>query len=90
MQLQGAESGCSFQFIPTQSLIDVAVVTVVAVAVAPHVDLNLGPAVNPRDLEEGDDVYFECHIKAHPPAYKVTWKHNVSKSLAHFYHHIIH
>jgi len=42
----------------------------------PHVELNLGPAVNPRDLEEGDDVYFECHIKAHPPAYKVTWKHN--------------
>jgi len=42
---------------------------------APHVELNLGPAVNPRDLEEGDDVYFECHIKAHPPAYKVTWRH---------------
>ena len=40
-------------------------------------ELNLGPAVNPRDLEEGDDVYFECHIKAHPSAYKVTWKHNV-------------
>ena len=49
-------------------------------SVPPHVELNLGPAVNPRDLEEGDDVYFECHIKAHPPAYKVTWKHNVSVS----------
>ena len=48
-------------------------------SVPPHVELNLGPAVNPRDLEEGDDVYFECHIKAHPPAYKVTWKHNVSR-----------
>ena len=48
------------------------------ILVAPHVELNLGPAVNPRDLEEGDDVYFECHIKSHPSAYKVTWKHNVS------------
>ena len=45
------------------------------ISVAPHVELNLGPAVNPRDLEEGDDVYFECHIQAHPPAYKVTWRH---------------
>ena len=46
-------------------------------SVAPRVELNLGPAVNPRDLEEGDDVYFECHIQAHPPAYKVTWRHKV-------------
>ena len=43
-------------------------------------ELSLGPAVNPRDLEEGDDVYFECHIRAHPPAYKVTWKHNVGNT----------
>jgi len=42
----------------------------------PQLELRLGPAVNPRDLEEGDDVYFECHIRAHPPAYKVTWRHN--------------
>ena len=40
------------------------------ILVAPHVELNLGPAVNPCDLEEGDDVYFECHIQAHPPAQK--------------------
>ena len=30
-----------------------------------------------RDLEEGDDVYFECHIKAHPPVHRVLWRHNV-------------
>ena len=27
--------------------------------VPPQLELRLGPAVNPRDLEEGDDVYFE-------------------------------
>ena len=31
-----------------------------------------------RDLEEGDDLYFECHVEAHPPVYKVAWKFNVS------------
>ena len=34
--------------------------------------------VNPTDLEEGDDVYFECIVSANPPAYKLTWWHNVS------------
>ena len=38
----------------------------------------LGPMINPTDLEEGDDVYFECNVKANPPAYKLTWWHNVS------------
>ena len=33
--------------------------------------------VNPEDLEEGDDIYFSCSIKANPPAYKITWWHNV-------------
>jgi hypothetical protein len=31
-----------------------------------------------RDLEEGDDIYFECHVEAHPPAYKINWKFNVN------------
>ena len=38
--------------------------------------------INPTDLEEGDDVYFECNVKANPPAYKLTWWHNVSKSIS--------
>ena len=42
----------------------------------------LGPMINPTDLEEGDDVYFECNVKANPPAYKLTWWHNVSKSIS--------
>ena len=29
------------------------------ISVPPQLELRLGPAVNPRDLEEGDDVYFE-------------------------------
>ena len=44
----------------------------------PHVRLELGSKMNPEDIEEGDDVYFECIVKANPTAYKVLWKHNVS------------
>ena len=40
--------------------------------------LDIGRMVNPRDLEEGDDVYFSCSVEANPPAYKLTWWHNVS------------
>ena len=39
--------------------------------------LELGRMVNPADLEEGDDIYFSCSINANPPAYKLTWWHNV-------------
>jgi hypothetical protein len=42
--------------------------------------LELGLNLNPDDIEEGDDVYFECKVHANPWAYKVVWKHNVSMS----------
>lgn len=45
----------------------------------PIVVLELGSKLNPNDIEEGDDVYFECVVRANPPAYKVVWEHNVSK-----------
>lgn len=45
---------------------------------APIVVLKLGSELNPGDIEEGDDVYFECVVQAYPPAYKVVWEHNVS------------
>lgn len=47
-------------------------------SVVPILKLNLGSTLNPKDIEEGDDVYFECNVKANPQAYKVQWKHNVS------------
>jgi len=42
------------------------------------VHLSLGHMYNPNDLEEGDDVFFSCSVQANPPAYKLTWWHNVS------------
>lgn len=41
--------------------------------------MELGSNLNPDDIEEGDDVYFECKVHANPVAYKVIWKHNVSR-----------
>ena len=51
---------------------------ILSISVQPSVQLTLGRMVNPTDLEEGDDVYFECIVSANPPAYKLTWWHNVS------------
>lgn len=44
----------------------------------PIVSLNLGSTLSPEDIKEGDDVYFECHIRANPPWSKLTWVHDVS------------
>ena len=40
--------------------------------------LAFGPSLNPKGIKEGDDVYFECHVKSNPPADNITWRHNVS------------
>ncbi|GLH09989.1 GH18163 [Gryllus bimaculatus] len=45
----------------------------------PALRLQLGSNLNPDDIEEGDDVYFECKVTANPWAYKVVWKHNFEK-----------
>lgn len=50
----------------------------ISVSVVPTLVLDLGSNLNPEDIEEGDDVYFECKVHANPAAYKVIWKHNVS------------
>ncbi|KAJ1529184.1 hypothetical protein ONE63_005990 [Megalurothrips usitatus] len=42
----------------------------------PRLRLELGKLINLADIEEGDSVYFECHVNSNPPAYKVVWKHN--------------
>lgn len=44
----------------------------------PDVTLKMGQTLNPDDIKEGDDVYFECNIRANPKAYKLSWFHNVS------------
>lgn len=46
----------------------------------PQVTLQLGSTLNPDDIKEGDDVYFECHIKANPKENRITWWHDVSIS----------
>ncbi|XP_015588753.1 synaptogenesis protein syg-2 isoform X3 [Cephus cinctus] len=42
----------------------------------PILHLELGSNMNPDDIEEGDDVYFECKVLANPWPYKVVWRHN--------------
>ncbi|XP_058813895.1 serine-rich adhesin for platelets isoform X2 [Topomyia yanbarensis] len=44
----------------------------------PQVTLSLGSTLNPDDIKEGDDVYFECHIKANPREHRITWSHDGS------------
>ncbi|XP_046402548.1 nephrin-like [Ischnura elegans] len=41
----------------------------------PQVSLQLGSTLNPDDIKEGDDVYFECHVVANPKEHKITWLH---------------
>ncbi|XP_063232136.1 hemicentin-1-like [Bacillus rossius redtenbacheri] len=48
----------------------------------PEVKINLGTSLNPNTIREGTDVYFDCTINAHPPIYKVEWRHN-KKTLSH-------
>jgi len=42
----------------------------------PVVILQLGPTLRADSIKEGDDVYFECKIRAKPKAYKIEWKFN--------------
>ncbi|XP_037943815.1 synaptogenesis protein syg-2-like [Teleopsis dalmanni] len=42
----------------------------------PQVTLSLGSTLKPDDIKEGDDVYFECHIKANPKEHRITWSHD--------------
>ncbi|CAH1161326.1 unnamed protein product [Phyllotreta striolata] len=41
----------------------------------PQVVLHLGNTLNPEDIKEGDDVYFECSIKANPKEHRILWYH---------------
>jgi hypothetical protein len=45
----------------------------------PQVTLSLGSTLIADDIKEGDDVYFECHIKANPKEHRISWSHDVSE-----------
>ena len=49
---------------------------------APTVILSFGSNLDPTQIAEGNDVYFECKISANPEVYKVVWLHNVSTWLS--------
>lgn len=44
----------------------------------PIVSLRLGSTLNADDIKEGDDVYFECHVRANPHWRRLTWLQDVS------------
>ena len=48
----------------------------------PSATLNLGSSLNASNIKEGDDVYFECSVRASPSPYKITWRHN-GRELSH-------
>lgn len=44
----------------------------------PVVTLRMGSTLNPDDIKEGADVYFECKVRANPKEYKLAWFKDVS------------
>lgn len=40
----------------------------------------MGSKLNPDDIKEGDDAYFECIVQSNPKPYKLSWFHNVSNN----------
>ncbi|XP_050669557.1 hemicentin-2-like [Leptidea sinapis] len=46
------------------------------VVYSPLVILTLGSTLNPHDIKEGDDVYFECNVRANPKEHRISWFHN--------------
>ncbi|XP_058819211.1 hemicentin-2-like [Topomyia yanbarensis] len=42
----------------------------------PIVTVQLGSTLAPDDIKEGDDVYFECHVKSNPSWRKLLWFHD--------------
>ena len=46
----------------------------------PRAVVTFGRSLNPKNILEGADVYFECHVKSNPPFYNITWRNNVSST----------
>ena len=64
------------------NVIFIVFVTYVFFTDAPTVILSFGSNLDPTQIAEGNDVYFECKISANPEVYKVVWLHNVSIALS--------
>ncbi|XP_038221199.1 B-cell receptor CD22-like [Zerene cesonia] len=47
-----------------------------SVVYRPVVSMSLGSTLNPNDIKEGDDVYFECNIRSNPKEHRISWYHN--------------
>ncbi|XP_045486297.1 nephrin [Pieris rapae] len=54
----------------------------ISVVYPPVVKLRLGSSLAAGDIKEGDDVYFECHVRANPMVRKLSWLHD-DRPLAH-------
>lgn len=52
---------------------------------APILLLKMGSSLNPQNIKETDDVYFECYIRANPKVHKFDWYHNVSTNQLYIY-----
>lgn len=37
----------------------------------------MGRSLKAEGIKAGDDVYFDCHVDARPPAGRIDWKQNV-------------
>ena len=48
------------------------------VAVTPRARIRFWRNLLVSNIHRGEDVYFECDIKANPAVYNVTWRHNVN------------
>lgn len=44
---------------------------------APRVNLKLGDNLNPDEIREGVDVYFECSVQSNPLHTRIHWFHEV-------------
>lgn len=59
--------------LPNSSLEDFFVLNVLY---PPLVSLHFGNSLNPTNIKEGDDVYFECKVRSNPVQHKILWFHD--------------
>ncbi|XP_034238672.1 nephrin-like isoform X2 [Thrips palmi] len=42
----------------------------------PLVSIKMGTTLKADEIKEGDDVYFECEVRANPKVYRLVWYHD--------------